>query len=113
MKNINNKKISVLVAFRIMQEIYSPLIKRYRELFNNGDDDTCSIIHKFVLLSHDKCLQNDISWFSDVDMTFSCNVVAKNVIKLHDKYYKDFGENLMFAFASVFNSLWKDIQKLW
>lgn len=112
MKPKNQKKISVLVAFRIMQEVYSPLMKRYKELLNNDALNLCGVFHKFCLVGHDKLLDNDIEYFDYVQMTATINNVAKNIVKLHLKYYKDFGMNFNLAVASVLTSCYREMMKL-
>lgn len=111
MKKKTNKKINTLVAFRIMQSVYAPLVKRYKELADNNDDEHTTFIRAFVIYGHDYALDDDIEFFK-LDMhTYTANVVAKNIIKLHDIYYDTYGSNFMYAIASVLASVLKDINK--
>lgn len=104
-----NNKVPVICAFRLMQEVYSPLKKFRNEMVKNGLDDYVALVNKFILVGHDKALNNDIIYFKDVDMSFTINQVSKSIVILYDKYNPNFSDNrFMLALASIFSSLWKD-----
>lgn len=104
-------KVSVVCAFRIMQSVYSPLIKFYKEMEKNGQDDYIALLNKFCLVGRDKALENNIDFFKDVDMSYTINVVSKNIVKLYDIYNKDYGDNFLGAIASILGHVFKDCNK--
>lgn len=106
---MKQNKVPLVCAFRLMQEVYSPLKKFRNDMVKNGMDDYVALVNKFILVGHDKALDNDIIYFKDVDISYTINKVSKSIVNLYDKYNPNFSDNrFMLALASIFSSLWKE-----
>ena len=104
-----NKKVSLVCALRIMECVYNPLTHFYVDMKSRGYVEYTALVNNFCLVGHDKALQQDIDWFKDVQMSFTINNVAKDIVTLYETYHKKFGDNFLISIAQVLSHIFKDM----
>lgn len=104
-------KVPVLLAFRMMQEVYSPILKFHNEMF---DKDFSEYYIKARFFCNDAmfaCKERNIDYFNDLNITYSINSVGRNIVNLYNKYHSKVGESFFDALHSIFKHLLEDFKK--
>lgn len=112
MKNKKIKKsdkVSVVLAFRIMQEVYSPIFKFYKEMKRLGHGEYILLTHQYIIDAMNHLQDEDIDHFIESKYTYTLNHVSNSIVRLYDLYYADFQNSYFGALVKVFQHLDEDL----
>lgn len=103
---------AVIIGFRLMQSVYSPLLKFYKEMKKNECDYYIGLFYIFLNDGLNACLNKDITYFSTYNKTITINNVCKDIVKIYDKYKKDFSDTYFNALNRLLECVKRDCEKL-
>ena len=113
-KKINEKqakRVGALIAFKMMQSIYSPLMKFFREMVKNECieyiDQYFDYLNNGLIAMH-SC---KMDYFVQFDKTYTLNIVSKDICHLYGQYYHKCGIAFYQAIEKIFECLLSDSHK--
>lgn len=104
-------KVPLVVAINMMNHIYTPIMRFYREMAKNQTFNYCSMCKTYVLKSFNACMAKNREFFILNDWTYTLDKVSDDVVGIVDKYFKKFGDSLWYALAKLFDCIRNDLNK--
>lgn len=113
-KEINEnkaKRVSTVIAFRMMQSVYSPLMKFFKEMVKNDCTEYIDMYFDYLNKAIVNMHQNKMDYFVSFDKTYTLNVVSKDICYLYGKYYHKTGDAFYQALERLFYCVLSDSHK--
>lgn len=106
---MKKNKVPLVVAYHIMDKVYTPIIKFYTEMAKNGCFNYCSTTKRYITCSISACDNCDIDFFDNRDYSFTLNGVSKDIKWIHDKFIDKTGNVLFGALGHLFRRILNDL----
>lgn len=104
-----SNKVPVVLGFRMMQSIYSPLLKFYGDMSKRGYYDYCNMTVKFICDAMQRCDIRDAVYFFDCNYSYTINTVCRDIFNLYTKYRDKVGDRYFLALKKLLECVRKDM----
>ena len=105
------KRVATFIAFKMMQSVYSPLMKFFKEMVKNQCVDYIDKYFDYLnngLVAMHSC---KMDYFINFDQTYTLNIVSKDICKLYGDHYHKCGTSFYEALETIFKCLLSDSAK--